>query len=299
MADPYTPQGMPGFAELDNIEPVNPRFFSAVARDSQLSNSAKERLVQTALNGRLELEKARSEIVRARQSETLNDLRIQREEFMLSEARRRAQEDRDAVQKSGEIASSFQSILDDPELDPDAKRDALGRIRIAHADTFARSASLRDQYATADSLLPPQAKPLTLSERLALRRAQIYEGKVVTDDARAEDARQRKMLKDELDYFDGSFKPLESPKFKKDPNGAGLGDTFLDEFENPATRTAAIEIINEYGPDVGVVVENPADLGANDLLAYAGEIRAKFRSALRREGGGAPGSVDSLGIPVE
>lgn len=299
MPDAFAPPlSEPGFGQLDQIEPVNPRFFSAVARDSQLSASAKERLVQTALTGRLELEKARSSIMRARQEETLADLRIQREEFTLNEAREEARQKRDAIQKSGELSSTFQSILDDPELDPDAKRDAMGRIRLQNADSFMYAPTLRDQYATLDDMLPPRTKPLTLADRLAARRAEIYEQRAINVDSRAEDSAQRSQLKDELAMFEGGFKPLESAKLKKNTSGVGLADEYLDEFENPAARTAAETIIRTYGPDYGIDV-NPADLGAAELLQRAEEIRQKFREEVRGAASGRPTRVDALGIPVE
>ena len=120
--------------DIENIRPVNPRFFGAVMQDKGLSTTAKETLVTKALSGRSELDRVRSQMVQAQQQERLGALRIEREEFALSKAREDAKYARDDVSVAGAVSAEFTRLLDDPALSTEEKRNSMARLRLQNPD---------------------------------------------------------------------------------------------------------------------------------------------------------------------
>lgn len=288
--------------DIDNIRPVNPRFFGAVLKDPGLSITAKESLVEDALAGRVRLEEVRSALVRSRQQEQLGNLRIEREEFALGEARRRAQEDKEAVAKAGELSGVFTGILDNPELDAQQKRDAMARIRLENPDAFARNAGLRDQFATLDSALPEPPRPLTLTEQIARERWLLTLDEKQREEFEGIEDRRRENADRNLEEFEGHLDRVGKSKFKK-PEGTLLDDSdFLDEFADPTDRQDALAFVSQYARHAGLqispdVLEN---MGANALKDKVGEIARKLRPNLLREAGigaGQRSGPSSLNIP--
>ena len=148
-------------AELSDIEPVNQRFFSSILSNEDLSLTAKRRLVDTALQGRLELEKARSGITRNRQQERLNQLRLEEDDFRLSESRIAAEKKRETVQEVGLISETIKGIHNSP-LSPQRKLQEYANLRVNKPDLFAASDAARGQIKAAEDSLP---KPMTSAEK--------------------------------------------------------------------------------------------------------------------------------------
>ena len=288
--------------DIDNIRPVNPRFFGAVLKDPGLSITAKESLVEDALAGRVRLEKIRSGLVRAQQDERLGDLRIEREEFALEEARREAQEDKEAVAKAGELHGVFADLLDNPDLSPQEKRDTMARIRLENPDAFSRNAGLRDQFNTLDSALPEPPRPMTIHEQIA----QDNWRRKLTEEQREEQDRIAKAGKELatgiLDEFEDHFGRVSKSNFKK-PDDSMLDDArTIDEFADPTNLHDALAFIELYGRHAGIQVSPDVleNMGAAAIKDKAGEIYRKLLPTLQRGASVSPqqgARPSSLGIP--
>lgn len=262
--------------DFDNIEPVDSRFFSAVGSDPLLSNAAKQRLVEGALSGRLKLENARAQLVAQRQQETLNNLRIERERFALSEARRRAEEEKANTAAAGQVADELVNLLDDPELDPTAKRKKMAEFRLRNADLFAKSPSLQDQFQTLDRALPRPPDPdEVLAQKLAISRER--RAIEAADRAAAKEKREiaADAIKEEKEIYEAAFKLASSARL--DDEGFGTDATFKTDLD----RSHAVGFLQEYAAAAGVEVtpEFLKNATANALLGKVGEVNNKLRGS--------------------
>ena len=289
--------------DLDNVRPVSPRFFGAVLKDPGLSLSAKDALVNEALSGRVKLEEVRSNLVRSQQQERLGELRIEREEFMLSRAREQAHQDKVAVAKAGELSGTFTALLDDPSLTPGQKRDTMARIRLQNPEAFARNPSLRDQFTTLEGVLPKEQRAPSISEQIAIKNLERGLRKDQIEDLRRIQGEKQDTADRTFEAFDEEFKRIEGARFKKPENSFDTDSKFDDEFENPEDRETTIGFLESYAPFVGIEIPNETllkQMGANELRRRAGEVNRKLRPRLLEERGARSSgtkSVSSLNIP--
>jgi hypothetical protein len=278
------------YEDIDNIRPVNPRFFGAVLKDKDLSLSAKDALVNEALSGRVNLDKARSQLVQSQQRERLGALRIEREEFALSDARKRAAT-RDAdVATAGSIGSLYRDLLDDPNLDDEGKREAAARIRFNNSDAFSRNPALRDSYDAFNDLLPKPARARTPSEILSERRYE--DAKIEAEIKRREDERKEKeedAKKAAADYnknYDEDYKRVTGFEFPtkfvaEGPNKGSEVPDYSGDFLGPGDRDSAIGFLERHGANAGVNIPSAQvmeDMTAGDLLALIGQVDQKVRT---------------------
>lgn len=287
---------------LGQIEPVNPRFFQAVSQDPLISGSAKVALVDRALEGRLELEKVRSAMVGARQTERLNDLRIEREEFMLREARRKAREDRDAVAQAGNLRGAYEEILADPDLGNDEKHDAIDRMRLLNPGAFTRSRELQEQHDAAKNLLEPK---VTAAQQRAIEREERIQTQWEEKLRRDDELRRRKeelgALRGELEAFDKDSGVIRGLKFAEGDLDIG-GDKPSDDLKNPNEKQTIISYIRNWSDGSGVEVPPVLEsLNARQLQEIAFRIEGVKRSQYARSKsviGATEASID-FGLPDE
>ncbi len=234
--------------DLDNLQPVQSRFFSAVTQNPLLSASAKASIVDRALEGRLSLENVRHKLTTSRQQERLNDIRIEREEFALQEARRVAQERQDDMDVAGNLKGTFTDILDDPSLDNGQKHDALNRIALENAGLFSRSRTLQGVLGAAKGSLDPK---LTAQGKLAQEREARIMRYNEENAARREredlEKERRTTIKDFEDDLNGRFGTIAKADFKTKITAESLDPVPTDEFENSSDRASALGFVNKYG----------------------------------------------------
>lgn len=301
------------YDDIDNIRPVNPRFFGAVLKDKDLSLTAKDALVNEALSGRVNLDKARSQLVQSQQRERLGALRIEREEFALSEAREKAAT-RDAdMATAGSIGTLYRDLLDDPNLDDAGKREAAARIRFNNSDAFSRNPALRDSYDAFNDLLPDPTGSLTPYQMLSQRRYE--DSKIEAAIKRREDERKEKEKDAEkaiADYnknYDEDYKRVTGFEFptkfvQEGPNKGSEVPDYSGDFLGPGDRESAIGFLERHGASAGVNIpsaEVMKDMTAGDLIALIGQVDRKVRTnrtnrvrGSRNTGGN---NVSGLNIP--
>lgn len=278
------------YDDIDNIRPVNPRFFGAVLKDKDLSLSAKDALVNEALSGRVNLDKARSQLVQSQQRERLGALRIEREEFALSDARRKAAT-RDAdVATAGSIGSLYRDLLDDPNLDDAGKREAAARIRFNNSDAFSRNPALRDSYDAFNDLLPEPTRSLTPSEALAqVKYKDSLEEAAIKSQEQAEKDKKAEAEKAIADYnknYDEDYKRVTGFEFptkfvEEGPNKGSEVPDYSGDFLAPGDRNSAIGFLERHGANAGVNIPSAQvmeDMTAGDLLALIGQVDRKVRA---------------------
>ncbi len=238
------------------IRPFSPRLFARVANDPMLSNTARDAIVNRALEGRLKLEDARHKIVSYRQQETLNSVRIDRERFLLEEARRKSRREQEAFQGAGAISGEIEAVLNNPELDNDQKVDALGALRSRHAGTIVQSPTARELFNAGMSRLDPK---LTAQQREDLkRRDEIDAQRKAAAEADAQ-RRARSAASSELEVREAELgddlKLVNDLAFAKetDPEkiGGATGDVFTESFEDEGMRAALDEIATKVASDLG------------------------------------------------
>lgn len=280
--------------DLPNIEPVNPRFFDAVTRDPMLSASAKSAIVDRALEGRLSLENVRSKLVTSRQSERLNDLRIEREEFALQEARRLARERQDAAGLASGFRSHVRGILDSPDLTDDEKHAELGRFELDNAEVVSRSPILSRILDTGRRVLPPQ---LTPAGKLAMEKEERYE-RQREEDLRARQAKAESDLIEEKMKEDAArvkylYESVKSAKFKEEETPTGK--VTLDQFESPVARHEALAFVAKADPAGYAAAQELTDTA---LVARVGELYAKMLNTSPALGGLAPENPTVKGLKI-
>lgn len=282
--------------DFPNIEPVNPRFFNAVTQDPLLSGSAKAAIVDRALEGRLSLEAVRSKLVGSRQTERLNNLRIEREELALSEARRVARDRQAATDAAGGFRDSVRGVLDNPEFDNDQKHEALGRLQFEHSEIVSQSPALQRILGSAQKTLPPR---LTAAGKLALERERrITAGMAFEAERRQQEAGIKAFnaaVKERKGEVQSLFDGVKGAKFKELETATGTET--LDEFENSAVRHEALAFVEQVGGDVAAA----EGLTDRELVDLTGRLYRRWVSSSPATGGGGkPNSaVDSLNIPRE
>tara|TARA_R110000851_G_scaffold126371_5_gene257747 strand:- start:3038 stop:3949 length:912 start_codon:yes stop_codon:yes gene_type:complete len=283
------------YEDINNIRPVNPRFFGAVLKDNDLSLSAKDALVNEALSGRGNLDKARSQLVESQQRERLGAIRIEREEFALSEARDKAAKRGGDVATAGSIGALYRDLLDDPELGDEDKRKAAARIRFNNADAFSRNPALRDSYDAFDDILPKPARSLTPSEALAQVKYKASledaERKRIEGERKDKEEEAEEAAADYKEDYNEDYTRVTGFKFpnkfeKEGPNKGSEVPDYSGDFLNPGDRNSAIGFLERHGAKAGVNIPSEKvmeDMTAGDLLELIGKVDRKARINMSKE----------------
>tara|TARA_B100000131_G_scaffold123292_1_gene120447 strand:+ start:17788 stop:18822 length:1035 start_codon:yes stop_codon:yes gene_type:complete len=153
-------------AELSNVEPVDSKFFSNLLADEGLSLSAKRRLVDTAYQDRMGLERARSTIERNRQQEQLNRLRLEGGRFNIQEARAASQKKRAQAINDTKVNEAIRGIITNYSMSPQSKRAALYQLGVDFPESFNNPAVRGQQQAAFNqlNLLNPTVTPAQVRE---------------------------------------------------------------------------------------------------------------------------------------
>jgi len=163
-------------AELSNVEPVDSKFFSNILADEGLSLSAKRRLVDTAYQDRMGLERARSTIERNRQQEQLNRLRLEEGRFNIQEARAASQKKRAQAINDTKVNEAIRSISTNYGMSPQRKRAELYQLGIDFPESF-NNPALRGQQQAAFNQLNLLNPTVTPEQARSQRREQREEVK--------------------------------------------------------------------------------------------------------------------------
>ena len=205
----------------------------------------------------------------------LNTVRLEGDRLALEEARRAAQVKRDAVAQAPAAMQTFESILDDPALDPKTKRARINRAAMGFANALTYSPELQAKYrfaaqaaepepATEDTVTPYQQRMLDRQDEQDLR--QLMGDKTKALKEQKEEA--EKKAKSELEFLD-RLKDIEiGTEF--DPNQQE------PKFKSLRDRELALDIIYRYDPAAAdTYIDKP------DQAVYAATAQIR-RKALRQ-----------------
>tara|TARA_Y100001963_G_C6775033_1_gene446926 strand:- start:1528 stop:2574 length:1047 start_codon:yes stop_codon:yes gene_type:complete len=162
-------------AELSNVEPVDSKFFSNILADEGLSLSAKRRLVDTAYQDRMGLERARSTIERNRQQEQLNRLRLEQDRFNIQEAREKSQKKRAQAINDAKVNEAIRGITTNYGMSPQRKRAELYQLGIDFPESFNNPVVRGQQQAAFNqlNLLNPTVTPEQARAQRSEQRAEL------------------------------------------------------------------------------------------------------------------------------
>lgn len=272
-------------AELSNVEPVDSKFFSNILADEGLSLSAKRRLVDTAYQDRMGLERARSTIERNRQQEQLNRLRLEGGRFNIQEARAASQKKRAQAINDTKVNEAIRGITTNYGMSPQRKRAELYQLGIDFPESFNNPVVRGQQQAAFNqlNLLNPTVTPAQVREMEKHEWARMENVRKAED--RREDDLMAEFEKDKDDLADlkkllsGSGRYLTSSqqnelltkvdeqrhdnnkKYTKEEKIKWLRDRRYDTYGNSAHKDQIIQHLKgdkALGAKVGII--NPSVL---------------------------------------
>lgn len=250
-------------------------LFGSIRSNSALSPRAKSALTSDILDQQEAIQERRMKATQQAQQLELNTVRLEGDRLALEEARRAAQVKRDAVAQAPAAMQTFESILDDPALDPKTKRARINRAAMGFANALTYSPELQAKYrfaaqaaepepATEDTVTPYQQRMLDRQDEQDLR--QLMGDKTKALKEQKEEA--EKKAKSELEFLD-RLKDIEiGTEF--DPNQQE------PKFKSLRDRELALDIIYRYDPAAAdTYIDKP------DQAVYAATAQIR-RKALRQ-----------------
>lgn len=249
-------------------------LFGSIQANPYLSTRRKNFLASGMLDQQEAIQEQRTKATQQAQQLELNNIRLEGDRLALEEARRSAQVKRDAVAQAPVAMQTFESILDDPALDPKTKRARINRAAMGFAGALTYSPELQAKYRFAaqaaepevseEALTPYQKEMLGYKELELVKQAR--EDKAKTAKEQKEEA--EKKAKAELDFLD------RIRDIKIGPEGDIPGAPV--KFRSPSDRELALDVIDRYDPTTADAYIDKPD---QEIYAAAAQIR---RKALRQ-----------------
>jgi hypothetical protein len=250
-------------------------LFGSIQADPFLSTRRKNFLASNMLDQQEKIQEQSFKDAQQAQLMELNNVRLEGSRLALEEARRAAQAKRDAVAQAPVAMQTFESILDDPALDPKTKRARINRAAMSFSGAMTYSPELQEKYKYATQAAEPDAAPedqLTLHQRYSMGLDKYRILKEQSEDAqKLEDkqkAEEEKRFKAELEFLD-RIKDIKMGPPANDPYGEAI-------FNSPNDKELALDVIDRYDPASYDAVAGKSD---REIYSAAAQIR---RKALRQ-----------------
>jgi len=249
-------------------------LFGSIRSNSALSPRAKSAITSDILDQQEAIQERRMKSTQQAQQLELNTVRLEGDRLALEEARRAAQVKRDAVAQAPAAMQTFESILDDPALDPKTKRARINRAAMGFANALTYSPELQAKYRFAAQAAEPEVseEALTPYQKEMLGYKELELDKQARDDKAKSVKEQKeeaeKKAKAELEFLD-RIKDIQ------------IGTEFdmnqqTPKFKTPSDRELALDVIDRYDPATADAYIDKPD---QDIYAAAAQIR---RKALRQ-----------------
>jgi hypothetical protein len=250
-------------------------LFGNVQANPFLSARRKNFLASGVLDQQDQLQDQATKATQQAQQLELNNVRLEGDRLALEEARRAAQVKRDAVAQAPAAMQTFESILDDPALDPKTKRARINRAAMSFSGALIYSPELQAKYkfaaqaaepevAAEDQLTPYQQQMLGFKKLDLIK--QGIEGKEKLAKEQKEEA--EKKAKTELEFLD------RIRDIKIGPEGDIPGAAV--KFKSPSDRELALDVLDRYDPATSDAYIDKSD---QEIYSAAAQIR---RKALRQ-----------------
>lgn len=245
-------------------------LFGSIQANPYLSTRRKNFLTSEMLDQQEAIQERRMKATQQAQQLELNTVRLEGDRLALEEARRAAQVKRDAIAQAPAAVQTFESILDDPALDPKTKRARINRAAMGFANSLTYSPELQAKYRFAAQAAEPEVSEDALTpyqkEMLGYRELEIAKQTRADAEKSAKEQKEEaeKKAKSELDFLD-RLKDIEiGTEF--DPNQQE------PKFKSLRDRELALDIIYRYDP---AAADTYIDKPDQAVYAATAQIRRK------------------------
>lgn len=258
-------------------------LFGSIQSDPFLSARRKNFLASDMLDQQEKIQEQQLKAQQVAQQLELNNVRLESDRLALEEARRAAQVKRDAIAQAPAAVQTFESILDDPTLDPKAKRARINRAAMNFSGALIYSPDLQAKYKFAAQAAEPEpaAEPaLTPYQEFEVQRyrneakAKLAKDQKEEEDKRKEEADKRS--KSELEFLD-RIRDIEIG-----PENGIPGQPM--KFKSPSDRELALDVLDKYDPATAdaYIDNNKSD---QEIYSAAAHIRRKILRQLSAPAG--------------
>lgn len=245
-------------------------LFGSIQANPYLSTRRKNFLTSEMLDQQEAIQERRMKATQQAQQLELNTVRLEGDRLALEEARRAAQVKRDAIAQAPAAVQTFESILDDPALDPKTKRARINRAAMGFANSLTYSPELQAKYRFAAQAAEPEVSEDALTpyqkEMLGYKGLEIAKQTRADAEKSAKEQKEEaeKKAKSELDFLD-RLKDIEiGTEF--DPNQQE------PKFKSLRDRELALDIIYRYDP---AAADTYIDKPDQAVYAATAQIRRK------------------------
>lgn len=249
-------------------------LFGSIQANPYLSTRRKNFLTSEMLDQQEAIQERRMKATQQAQQLELNTVRLEGDRLALEEARRAAQVKRDAIAQAPAAVQTFESILDDPALDPRTKRARINRAAMGFANSLTYSPELQAKYRFAAQAAEPEVSEdaLTPYQKEMLGYKELEFAKQTRADAEKSAKEQKeeaeKKAKSELEFLDRIKDIQIGSEF--DPNQQ------VPKFKTLNDKELVLDIIDRYDPATSDAYRDKPD---SEIFAAAAQIR---RKALRQ-----------------
>lgn len=246
-------------------------LFGSIRSNPALSPRARTALTSSILD---QQEKIQDEALKRRQQAQqieLGNIRLEGDRLALEEARQAAQVKRDAIAQAPVAMQTFESILDDPALDPKTKRARINRAAMGFASSLTYSPELQAKYRFASQAAEPEisdGETLTPYQITSLRNQDLDRQEKAQEKAeklsKEQKEEQEKAKKAELEFLDRIKDIQIGPEY--DPNQQ------VPKFKTPIDRELALDVIDRYDPATADAYRDKPD---SEIYSAAAQLRRK------------------------
>jgi len=264
-------------------------LFGSIRSNSALSPRAKSALTSSILD---QQEKIQEEALKRRQQAQqieLGNIRLEGDRLALEEARQSAQVKRDAIAQAPAAMQTFESILDDPALDPKTKRARINRAAMGFASSLTYSPELQAKYRFAAQAAEPEISDgdaMTPYQITSLRNQDLDRQEKAQEKAeklsKEQKEEQEKAKQADLAVLDRIKDIQIGTEF--DPNQQ------VPKFKTLNDKELVLDIIDRYAPETSEAYRDKSD---SDIYSAAAQLRRKaFRQIVSPTAAPAAPKVD-------